>query len=855
MNLLRHREPKPTREQRRAEEAYYRAEAQVSRTMEAISAQLKSELAAETTDWTSLTGGGTAGALDIAPADRTKIRANCITLWQNDPTLGQVAMLLQSGTLGGGIGTPKAADSRVQKVVTRFWEDDDNQLAVFGREAQILLNLALLLEGERFYTLHTSEADDQVKVSDIAVGEITHIITHPENRRKAVMYRREFRPQEINLDTGVYKDATQKTVWYYRDWRYAPWLVEAEGRGPDKEADALFAKAGDRLQKDVTVYQVRTNTLGLRGVPEAHRMYDWAKAHARSVRSLVTLAKALAMFAWQRKVTTKSAAALKGMADQFATPPPGDAAVLAENQNVDTTPVGVGTGGMTNLLGASRETLLEATRPFGFGEHFYGSGANANLATATAMTMPAIWRIDDRQAIYRKVFDDFCQFAIKRTRGSSHAFVSLPQRVDTALDINMPPAQPQTPQGVGALLMALVPAVTGGLVDEQEAAYQAYLALGTDNIPEVMERQFPPETKLEGKAPEEEGGEGGGVLAVPVEPAAPPAIPPAPGAPPVVGGTATEALETRRQEAVSPPFEIRRELDALEVKFAAALQSRVILPWHGAIKRWLAGREEFPAEGALTSILRQKLLPNQKALRETLGEFTLRAGNIGGQGAVTAIGKGIAAAVGKRRQEAVGDPAAETLRDRLARGEEWNALAEGGIFVFNLRQPALLKALATRGTKITGEVTQTMLENLRDVLSTQFYEQGAGPMELSKSIDNIFPPTYANRAENIARTETVIAQGTVGHEAYVENGVEKKQWLALLDGKTRPEHAAAHGQVRGIDDAFDVGGEAMLHPGDPGASPENICQCRCDELPVIDDETDLPAQPWLGGYQPIERSL
>ena len=27
-----------------------------------------------------------------------------------------------------------------------FWEDDDNQLAVFGREAQILLNLALILE-------------------------------------------------------------------------------------------------------------------------------------------------------------------------------------------------------------------------------------------------------------------------------------------------------------------------------------------------------------------------------------------------------------------------------------------------------------------------------------------------------------------------------------------------------------------------------------------------------------------------------------------------------------------------------------------------------------------------------------
>jgi len=298
---------------------------------------------------------------------------------------------------------------------------------------------------------------------------------------------------------------------------------------------------------------------------------------------------------------------------------------------------------------------------------------------------------------------------------------------------------------------------------------------------------------------------------------------------------------------------MRREFDALEVKFTAALQSRVITPWHKAIKRWLAKREDAPMEKSLTQILRREVLPNQKALRDTLDEYTLRAGNIGGQGAVNAILEGIETATA-RTQEAVGDAVkAETLRERLARGEEWNAAA-GEAFVFNLRDPKLLKELATRGTKITGEVTQTMLENLRDVLSKEFYDEGLGPREVAKSIDKLFPATYAKRAENIARTETVIAQGTVGHAAYVENGAEKKQWLTLLDGATRADHAAAHGQVRKIDEAFDIGGEAMMHPGDPNASAGNVCRCRCDELPVIDDETDLPVQPWLGGYQPIERS-
>ena len=120
MNLFNRREPTPTPEQRAAERAYYNAEAQFSRVMETVSAALKKELDAETTGWMSLSEAGTAGALDIDTRDLADIRAACITLWQNDPTLGQAAMLLQSGTLGGGIGTPTAADSRVQKIVTRF---------------------------------------------------------------------------------------------------------------------------------------------------------------------------------------------------------------------------------------------------------------------------------------------------------------------------------------------------------------------------------------------------------------------------------------------------------------------------------------------------------------------------------------------------------------------------------------------------------------------------------------------------------------------------------------------------------------------------------------------------------------
>ena len=44
---------------------------------------------------------------------------------------------------------------------------------------------------------------------------------------------------------------------------------------------------------------------------------------------------------------------------------------------------------------------------------------------------------------------------------------------------------------------------------------------------------------------------------------------------------------------------------------------------------------------------------------------------------------------------------------------------------------------------------------------------------------------------------------------------------------TWPGHADADGQTVPIGQAFDVDGEQLVYPGDPGGSPENTVQCRC----------------------------
>lgn len=112
----------------------------------------------------------------------------------------------------------------------------------------------------------------------------------------------------------------------------------------------------------------------------------------------------------------------------------------------------------------------------------------------------------------------------------------------------------------------------------------------------------------------------------------------------------------------------------------------------------------------------------------------------------------------------------------------------------------------------------------------------------------------SNRAETIARTEILRAY-SVAQQASLRQIADyvpklKKQWLATLDDRVRPEHRQAHGQIRDWDEPFKVDGEELMYPRDPGGSPGNTINCRCVAVPVlpeIEAGPELPALPRRGG--------
>lgn len=151
---------------------------------------------------------------------------------------------------------------------------------------------------------------------------------------------------------------------------------------------------------------------------------------------------------------------------------------------------------------------------------------------------------------------------------------------------------------------------------------------------------------------------------------------------------------------------------------------------------------------------------------------------------------------------------------------------------FHLRNPGIIEALTERANMLSGGFGDDMFDRLRTVVAEEFYVKGAGPFEVADSLQDEFNFFSRARAELVARTETLTITSEAQHTLYEASGVYLKRWLTTLDGKERYAHFKAHGQLRPIDEPFDLTDEdgidyALMFPGDPEGDISQIANCRC----------------------------
>lgn len=122
-------------------------------------------------------------------------------------------------------------------------------------------------------------------------------------------------------------------------------------------------------------------------------------------------------------------------------------------------------------------------------------------------------------------------------------------------------------------------------------------------------------------------------------------------------------------------------------------------------------------------------------------------------------------------------------------------------------------------------------------------QEGLTTEQIAANVDDVLTYTgsenWPNRGRLIAQTELTRhrASSMLAHAFLLQrDGARElmKKWVTTMDNKERLEHRLTNEQIRPLDQPFQVGevngmgGVPMMHPGDPTAPPELVCNCRCD---------------------------
>jgi len=156
----------------------------------------------------------------------------------------------------------------------------------------------------------------------------------------------------------------------------------------------------------------------------------------------------------------------------------------------------------------------------------------------------------------------------------------------------------------------------------------------------------------------------------------------------------------------------------------------------------------------------------------------------------------------------------------------------GLAFAFESDNPLVAELMAERAQKFAQRIPDTTYRQLKESLTKGFLN-GESETKLAERVNNVMTLAKRQRAATIARTETFSVVNQSHLETYKQNGIEWKEWLTAGDERVRVNHAAADGQIVRVNEPFYVGGEALMYPGDPSGSAENIINCRCTCLPSI----------------------
>jgi hypothetical protein len=175
----------------------------------------------------------------------------------------------------------------------------------------------------------------------------------------------------------------------------------------------------------------------------------------------------------------------------------------------------------------------------------------------------------------------------------------------------------------------------------------------------------------------------------------------------------------------------------------------------------------------------------------------------------------------------IGRVAAAVIESEAAIASELLGMAEA--IDYNLLTSEWISRMPLRMAGINNTTEASLRRLLEDALA-----KGQSVTTVVDRIVGMFGSMDAGRALLISRQEILGASNFAAFRVYQIAGIPMKRWVSTQDDRVRDSHAEAHGQIVEITEPFDVGGAALMYPGDPAGPAKEVCNCRCWTVPELD---------------------
>ena len=170
-------------------------------------------------------------------------------------------------------------------------------------------------------------------------------------------------------------------------------------------------------------------------------------------------------------------------------------------------------------------------------------------------------------------------------------------------------------------------------------------------------------------------------------------------------------------------------------------------------------------------------------------------------------------------------------------GTAYDLFGQGVSLIMPIDPQDAVRAVMT-DSKISGGLYSALgvdVKKLKKSISAEISRGLASDMSYEDITRNIANTTRAplSRARTIVQTETHRIKQASTRDVQVkakEKGADVlKQWNSTLDGETRKTHRKLDGQIREVEEPFEMDGKKAMYPGDFN-DPAEDCNCRCESL-------------------------